>query len=180
MSLALLKRGMTAISALIAIVSYLPDSVFAQAEAEFDKNEAAPQNDAIPDENAEQITEPFAQMFSDEEVVAKTQRALFRKMRGNDSALLHSWLGEDECDLAARWGSPSSSYSKRDTQFLTYSYGYDRHYVFVPGRYVPQKLERRYSCNMTFKVSRGIIQDYRFHGNHCGPIETSRLARGPN
>jgi hypothetical protein len=153
----------------------------AQGQSDFDKDEAAPQSEDIAAEDAEKESEPFPQMFYDEQVTAKGQRVLFHKIRIKDSPLLHSWLGKDECDLAKSWGSfAQNRYKTRKADFVTYVFGYERQVVIAPGGYVPENLETRFSCNMTFKVSDGIIQDYRFNGNYCGPTESSRLARGSN
>jgi hypothetical protein len=158
----------------------VPEGTQAQRRADLDKGSHP--IEVMPTEEEEENPETFAQMFRDEEVKAKAQRVLFRKIRGKDSSLLHSWLGVEKCDLEKAWGTPSSQYVKQGISYSTYVYGYD----LVPAVWIEEYKamaelkNERYSCNITFKVHNGIISDYRFEGNYCSAIENGGLARGPD
>ena len=150
----------------------------AQAQADFDKQVAI--SEASIAEGTKQAKETQARILRDERVTAIEQRALFSKMRSKASPLLDSWLGSEERALVASWGVPNSNHSAPNARFLSYVYGFERQYQTQDqnGNVVASSGEE-FSCNMTFEVRGGIIEDYRSDGNYCGTASKS-MSRGPS
>jgi hypothetical protein len=150
----------------------------AQAQADF--NKTAERAEAIIASGTKQANETQARILRDEKVTAMEQRALFSKMRSKASPLLHSWLGSEERALVASWGVPNSSHNASNARFLSYVYGFERQYKTQDenGNVVAESHEE-FSCNMTFEVRDGVINDYRSDGNYCGTA-ASGMPRGPS
>jgi hypothetical protein len=158
----------------------------AQTETDSDKTKAQSQVIIAEDseeatEDGEEYTENPGGILYDELVKAKSQRALFSKIRSESRPLMDSWLGADECALVDKWGSSGNAYNARTARYLTYVYGYHAQYVtrVDEDRNVFKNLPDRFFCNVTFEVRGGIITDYRFEGNYCA-ANARGMARGPN
>jgi hypothetical protein len=155
---------------------FTTSKTLAQAQADFDKQVA--RNQATIDRGTKEFTEKRLQMLRDEKVTAMEQRALFSKMRGKASPLLHSWLGASDRDLVASWGNPTSYYDASGARFMTYTEGYATQMQDQYGN-VQAGSRQEFYCNMTFEVSAGLIKDYRSDGNYCGAGSRGK-PRGPN
>jgi hypothetical protein len=93
-----------------------------QAQADF--NRAAARYAATIAGGIKEATETRQRILRDEKITEQEQKALFSKMRGKASPILHSWLGATDRDLVASWGNPSSSYDASGARFITYTEGY--------------------------------------------------------
>jgi hypothetical protein len=147
-----------------------------QAQADF--NRAAARYAATIAGGIKEATETRQRILRDEKITEQEQKALFSKMRGKASPILHSWLGATDRDLVASWGNPSSSYDASGARFITYTEGYATQMQDQYGN-VQAGSRQEFYCDMTFEVREGIIKDYRSNGNYCGTAASS-MARGPN
>jgi len=69
---------------------------------------------------------------------------------------VNSYIGMSEEDLIANMGIPSKRYQTENKKFLDYKNSYYSH-----------EAHKKYYCNTTFILEKGIVEDVTFRGNDC-------------
>lgn len=97
-------------------------------------------------------------------------------------AMLNTWLGAPEVELARSWGAPIGSYQAGNSRFLTFASSRN---VFLPGQ-APQyqtsfvgntayttlvggrpAQNLQFACTTTFEIVNGRVFGWRYEGNDC-------------